>query len=61
MLNILRTLDETVPLWELVVIGVALMAIAAVLILWWAFGYNLTVVTQQPDTMEAVQLAATLV
>ena len=60
MLEILKSLDQTIPLWELIVLGLALMAIAAVLILWWAFGYNLVVVTNQPDTMEAVSLAASL-
>jgi hypothetical protein len=38
-------LDKVVPLWEVIVIVLALMAIAAVLVLWWAFGYNLVVVT----------------
>ena len=60
MLEILKSLDQTIPLWELIVLGLALMAIAAVLILWWAFGYNLVVLTNQPDTMQAVSLAASL-
>ena len=60
MLDALHKIDQTVPLWELLVIGLALLAIALVLILWWAFGYNLVVVTHQPDSMQPVSLAAAL-
>jgi len=55
MIGILKSIDKYIPLWELLVIGFALFAILLVLILWWAFGYNLIVV---PETQEAAKPAA---
>ncbi|MBD3388892.1 MAG: hypothetical protein GF416_07480 [Candidatus Altiarchaeales archaeon] len=60
MIDVLKKIDETLPLWEVVIIAVALFVIVVVLILWWAFGYNLVVVTEQPESVEAVALAAPL-
>ena len=60
MLHYIKMLDQTIPLWEVLVLALAMMAIAVVLILWWAFGYNLVVVTDQPASIKAAALAAAL-
>jgi len=60
MLRYIQMLDKTLPVWEVIVLLLALTAIALVLILWWAFGYNLIAVTEQPDSIKAVSLAAAL-
>jgi hypothetical protein len=61
MIKTIKMLDQTIPLWEILVIGLALLAIVAVLVLWWAFGYNLTVVTPEPATMKPVVFAGSLI
>lgn len=44
MLKHIKMLDRFIPLWEILVIFLALAAIVLVLVLWWAFGYNLVVI-----------------
>jgi hypothetical protein len=46
MLNIIKLIDRVLPLWEVIVVGFALFAIVLVLVLWWAFGYNLIVIPE---------------
>jgi len=46
MLKIIQLVDRIIPFWELIVVGLALFAIVLVLLLWWAFGYNLIVVPE---------------
>jgi ammonia channel protein AmtB len=60
MLGYIKMLDQNLPLWEVIVLVLALLAIALVLILWWAYGYNLIVVTQQPDSMQPAALISSL-
>ncbi|MFH1055661.1 MAG: hypothetical protein V1744_06170 [Candidatus Altiarchaeota archaeon] len=52
MWNLLKSIDKVIPLWEALVIALALFAIVLVLVLWWAFGYNLIVV---PEVVTAVK------
>ena len=44
MLRYIKLLDQTIPIWEIIVVFLALLMIALVLVLWWAFGYNLVLV-----------------
>ncbi len=60
MITQIQMLDRVVPLWEILVIVFALAAILLVLVLWWAFGYNLVVVIDKPPTLETVALASAL-
>jgi len=48
MIDVLKAIDRVIPLWEAAVILIALFLIVLVLVLWWAFGYNLIVV---PDVV----------
>lgn len=43
MLRQIKMLDRTVPVWEIIVMILAFLLIALVLVIWWAFGYNLVV------------------
>jgi len=60
MLNLLKAIDRVIPLWELIVIGMALLGIAVVLVLWWAYGYNLVVAPEPVLAQPVVTLAASL-
>jgi hypothetical protein len=60
MANILGLIDRYIPLWEAAVILLALFAILLVLILWWAFGYNLIVVPEPTAVVKPAALAASL-
>jgi hypothetical protein len=60
MMREIKMLDRVVPLWEILIIAAAMAAIVLVLILWWAFGYNLAAVIDKPQTMEALALSAAL-
>ncbi len=53
MLRTIKMLDQVIPLWEILVILFALAAIVLVLVLWWAFGYNLIAVPIQAPTMQS--------
>ncbi len=46
MIGVLKSIDRFIPLWEAAVILLALFLIVLVLVLWWAFGYNLIVVPE---------------
>ena len=61
MLKLIKVLDKTIPLWEIIVILFALAAIVLVLVLWWAFGYNLIVVPEQVDAIKPAVFAASLI
>jgi hypothetical protein len=58
MLNIIKLIDRVLPLWEMIVVGLALFGIVLVLVLWWAFGYNLIVIPE--PTAALVKPAALL-
>jgi hypothetical protein len=58
MIGILKSIDKYIPLWELLVIVIALFSIVLVLILWWAFGYNLIVVPEPTELLKPAALAA---
>jgi len=58
MLNLIKMVDRVLPLWELIVLAIAFVAIALVLVLWWAFGYNLIVVPG--EVIKPASLAASL-
>ncbi|MFH0862016.1 MAG: hypothetical protein V1875_03200 [Candidatus Altiarchaeota archaeon] len=61
MLAVLKGIDKYIPLWEAAVIFFALFAIVLVLVLWWAFGYNLIIVPEpSASVMKPASLAATL-
>jgi hypothetical protein len=61
MFNTIRIVDRVIPLWELLVLAFALFAIVLVLVLWWAFGYNLIVVPEQvPAAVKPAALALSL-
>jgi hypothetical protein len=57
MLDIIKVVDRFIPLWEMIVIVLALFLIVVVLVLWWAFGYNLIVV---PEAAQPASLVASL-
>ena len=59
MIRTIKMLDRVIPLWEIIVIVAALFAIVLVLVLWWAFGYNLVVSIDKAPSF-AAQLAAPL-
>ena len=61
MIRTIKMLDQVIPVWEVLVIIGALLAIVIVLILWWAFGYNLVVISETPASMGAGFLARALV
>jgi hypothetical protein len=60
MLNTIRIVDRAIPLWEILVVFFALFAIVLVLVLWWAFGYNLIVVPEPAPILKPASLAASL-
>jgi len=61
MLTVLKGIDKYIPLWEAAVILFALFAIVLVLVLWWAFGYNLIIVPEPAAAaMKPAALAASL-
>jgi hypothetical protein len=57
MLKLIKIIDRVIPLWELIVVVLAIAAITLVVVLWWAFGYNLVVA---PDTAAAAVKPAAL-
>ncbi|MBU0762248.1 MAG: hypothetical protein KKD39_04430 [Candidatus Altiarchaeota archaeon] len=58
MITQIKMLDRVIPLWEILVIVLALAAILLVLVLWWAFGYNLSVIVQKPLSIEPAALGS---
>ena len=60
MISQIKMLDKMIPLWEILVIFLALFAIVLVLVLWWAFGYNLTVVAPN-EAAAPLALASVLI
>jgi len=61
MLDVLKAVDKVIPLWELAVVFLAVLAIVVILVLWWAFGYNLVVVPENiPQAAQPAALALSL-
>ena len=60
MLDVIKLIDRAVPIWEIFVIGLAMFGIVLVLVLWWAFGYNLIVVPEPTAVVKPAALAASL-
>jgi hypothetical protein len=60
MIGVLKAIDKYIPLWEAGVIMLALFLIVLVLVLWWAFGYNLIAITEAGPAAKPAALAASL-
>jgi hypothetical protein len=58
MIDIIRQIDQHIPFWEFAVIGAAIAAIFLVLILWWAFGYNLVAYVPEVDSLKPAAFTA---